>query len=399
MTQSQGDGGRPPLATLWFSPRQTIEHIVATRPTHLVWVLAILGMIATIYGQIIGMGVTGPFADWRFWLTLILVGAAGGIVLLYLSALILNWVGRLLGGEAPARALRAVLAWSALPNILGFLIALIAGIALNGGNAVIAKALLAAFGLWGLVVFLLMFARVQHFRFWRTMAAYVLYLIALLVMVVLFRSFLYQPFNIPAASMGPTLLVGDYFFVAKFAYGYSRHSLPFSPPLPSGRVLAAVPERGDVVVFRSPKDTSTDYIKRVVGLPGDRIQMKQGLLYINDIPVSREPLADYDAADLCGSESSRAVRHWRETLPNGASYETLDCVEDGFYDNTTVYTVPAGHLFVLGDNRDNSTDSRVLSALGYVPLENLVGRASLIFFSRAEGSDKVRIERLGMVVR
>lgn len=396
MTQSHGDGGRPPLATLWFSPRQTIEQVVATRPTHLVWVLAILGTIATIYGQIVSIGASGPFADWRFWRALILVGAVGGIVLVYLSALVLNWVGRLLGGQAPARAL---LAWSALPNILGFLIALIAGIALSGGNAVTAKALLVAFGLWGFIVFLLMLARVQHFGFWRTIAAYVLYLIVLLVIVVLFRTFLYQPFSIPAASMAPTLLVGDYFFAAKFAYGYSRHSLPFSPPLPSGRVLATLPERGDVVVFRSPKDTATDFVKRVVGLPGDRIQMKQGLLFINDVPVSREPLADFDAAGLCGSESSRAVRRWRETLPNGASYETLNCFENGFYDDTKVYAVPAGHLFVLGDNRDNSTDSRALSALGYVPVENLVGRASLIFFSRAEGSGEVRIERLGVVVR
>jgi len=163
--------------------------------------------------------------------------------------------------------------------------------------------------------------------------------------------------------------------------------------------LATLPERGDVVVFRLPKDTATDFIKRVVGLPGDRIQIKQGLLYINDVPVSREPLPDYDAAGLCGPESSGAVKRWRETLPNGASYETLDCVENGFYDNTKVYTVPSGHLFVLGDNRDNSTDSRALSALGYVPVENLVGRASLVFFSRAEGSGEVRIERLGVVVR
>jgi signal peptidase I len=397
MTLSQGDGGRSPLVTVWFSPRQTIEHVVATRPTHLVWVLAILGMIATIYSQIVRVGVSVPFADWRFWLAPILLGVVGGIVLLYLSALILNWVGRLLGGRAPARALRAVLAWSALPNILGFLIALII-IALNG-NAVIVRALVVAFGLWGVVVFLLMLARVQHFGFWRTITAYVLNLIVLLVMVVLFRTFLYQPFNIPAASMAPTLLVGDYFFAAKFAYGYSRFSLPFSPPLPSGRVLATLPERGDVVVFRAPKDTATDYVKRVVGLPGDRIQMRQGLLFINDVPVSREPLADYDAAGLCGPESSPGVKRWRETLPNGASYETLDCVDNGFLDNTKVYTVPAGHLFVLGDNRDNSTDSRIESALGYVPVENLVGRASVIFFSRAPGSDEVRLERLGTVVR
>jgi signal peptidase I len=131
--------------------------------------------------------------------------------------------------------------------------------------------------------------------------------------------------------------------------------------------------------------------------------MKQGLLYINDAPVKREPLADYVGADLCGSGDARSVKRWRETLPNGLSYETLDCVDNGFYDNTNIYTVPAGHFFMMGDNRDNSTDSRVLSQVGYVPLDNLVGRVCLIFFSRAPGSDGaasgVRTERFGMIVR
>jgi signal peptidase I len=133
------------------------------------------------------------------------------------------------------------------------------------------------------------------------------------------------------------------------------------------------------VVFRLPKDPSVDFVKRVVGLPGDRIQMKEGLLYINDRPVVRERLPDFIGKDPCGSEPNSRVKHWRKTLPNGASYETLDCVDNGFYDNTNVYLVPAGQFFVIGDNRDNSTDSRVLSSVGYVPLENMVGRLSMIF--------------------
>jgi signal peptidase I len=228
-------------------------------------------------------------------------------------------------------------------------------------------------------------------------------LMSIIFSPILFRTFLFQPFNIPARSMIPTLLVGDYLFVSKYAYGYSHYSLPFSPRLFSGRIFGSAPLRGDVVVFRLPKDDSVDYIKRVVGLPGDRIQVKQGQLYINGTPVARERLTDFVGEEPCGSADGARTKRWRETLPNGVSYETLDCVDNGFYDNTNVYTVPDGHFFMLGDNRDNSTDSRVLSAVGYVPLENIVGRAGLIFFSRAPGSEEaapaVRSERIGVVVR
>ena len=215
---------------------------------------------------------------------------------------------------------------------------------------------------------------------WNTVWLGVVGVILLILLVsspIFVRTFLFQPFSAPSGSMSPTLQQGDSFFVSKYAYGYSHFSLPFSPPLFSGRIFGSEPARGDVVVFRLPKDTSTDYVKRVVGLPGDRIQMKQGLLTINGTPVQRERLADFIGGDLCGSDPAARVKHWRETLPNGVSHETLDCVDNGFYDNTNVYTVPAGHFFVIGDNRDNSTDSRVLSAVGYIPLENVIGRAGL----------------------
>ncbi|KRR25100.1 signal peptidase [Bradyrhizobium lablabi] len=220
---------------------------------------------------------------------------------------------------------------------------------------------------------------------------------------IIFRTFLFQPFYIPARSMMPTLLEGDSLFVSKYAYGYSRYSLPLSPRLFSGRIFGSVPERGDVVVFRAPRNDAVDYIKRVIGLPGDRIQMQQGLLYINGVPVQRQRLSDVVGDEPCGAGDGKRTKRWRETLVNGVSHETLDCVDNGFYDNTRVYDVPAGHVFVLGDNRDNSTDSRVLSAIGYVPVENIVGRAGLIYFSRKPSTDGdlsiVRTERIGTLVR
>ena len=387
-----------PFISIWSKPRQTIEAVITDRPNRLVLLLAALGGTAFVAGVLIDYIES---TDWRFLLICAVGGPVLGIISVYLNGLIAWWFGRFMGGRASNAEVRAVFAWGMLPGILGFVLVLMLGAALLlighapawGSLGLVGS----AGGLWSIIITLLMLSRVERFGFWRTIAAYVVTQVLPGLLALFIRIFLFQPFSIPASSMMPTLLRGDYMFATKYAYGYSRYSLPFSPPLFSGRVLGTQPERGDVIVFRTPKDTSVDYVKRVVGLPGDRIQMKDGQLYINDTPVVRERLADVARTNACGEGWSGAKR-WRETLPNGASYDTLDCVDNGFYDNTVVYTVPPDHIFVLGDNRGNSLDSRVLSSVGYVPLENVVGRAGMIFFSvTAEG--RARSERIGKVVR
>ncbi len=192
------------------------------------------------------------------------------------------------------------------------------------------------------------------------------------------RTAAYEPFSIPSGSMIPTLLVGDYLFVSKFSYGYSRHSLPFSLPLIPGRILFKEPERGDVAVFKKPTDTRTDYIKRIIGLPGDRIQVIGGVLHINDEAVKRERADDYINRDRNGYV--RRMARFVETLPNGREHFILEVSDGGPADDTGVYVVPKGHYFAMGDNRDNSQDSRFRD-VGFVPAENLVGRAEVLFFS------------------
>ena len=216
-----------------------------------------------------------------------------------------------------------------------------------------------------------------------------------LVLALIIRTLLFQPFSIPSGSMRPTLLEGDYLFVTKWAYGYSHHSLPFSPPLFSGRIWLAEPQRGDVVVFKFPPNPSVDYIKRVIGLPGDHIQMKGGQVILNNVPVPREKTGQIDNPDI--TEEQGPIDVYRETLPNGVSYNTLDISPNGIGDETREFVVPPGHYFMMGDNRDNSSDSRF--QVGYVPEENLVGRANIIFFSISGGYSPLEIWRWPSEIR
>jgi signal peptidase I len=198
------------------------------------------------------------------------------------------------------------------------------------------------------------------------------------------RTVAFEPFNIPSGSMIPSLLIGDYLFVSKYSYGYSRFSLPgwlTDVDIFGERIFFRPPERGDVAVFKLPRDSKTDYIKRIIGLPGDRIQVKGGVLHINGEPVKRERIGDWVDSD--GGSTTR-VAQFIETLPNGRKHRIIEVTDRGEYDDTPVYVVPAGKYFAMGDNRDNSLDSRVpqdRNGVGFVPAENLVGRAEFLFFS------------------
>jgi signal peptidase I len=224
------------------------------------------------------------------------------------------------------------------------------------------------------------------------------FLIKLVLIVGIFRSFIFSPFNIPSESMLPNLVNGDYLLAAKWPYGYSSYSLPFSVPLLPSRILAGQPKPGDIAIFKAPPDNQTDYIKRVIGVPGDQVQMIGGQLILNGKPVTKQKVADFEVAVTPNTHcfapefeaknaAGAAVCHYprfRETLPGGKSYFVLDLAQTP-QDDTPPVVVPEGHLFLMGDNRDNSEDSRfpaiVGQGIGFVPQENLVGRATIMMFS------------------
>lgn len=220
--------------------------------------------------------------------------------------------------------------------------------------------------------------------------------IAILVAVTI-RTVAYEPFSIPSGSMIPTLLVGDYLFVSKYSYGYSQYSLPMKVLTFPGRIFYKEPQRGDVAVFKKPTNPNIDYIKRIIGLPGDTVRVIEGRLYINKKIVARDLTDSYPLAEPFGFQES--YREFNETLPNGVEHKIVERTDSGELDDTIRYEVPAGHFFMMGDNRDGSQDSRVLNQVGYVPVENLVGRAEVIFFSIEEGAKAWQVWKWPWTVR
>jgi len=227
-----------------------------------------------------------------------------------------------------------------------------------------------------------------------------------LVIAIIIRSIIIQPFYIPSSSMEPTLLVGDRLFVTKYSYGYSKHSFPFSPPIFNGRFISKNPERGDVVVFKTPADNRTDYIKRLIGLPGDRIQFINSNLYLNNNEVFKSRISKDDTI-FCGDKKID-VFSFEEKLPNNRVYKTV-YLKNFSYQNSDIFEVPQDYYFFLGDNRDCSKDSRFLSSVGYVHKDNLVGKAQFIFFSsdKSKGNmftfwkwkDSIRFDRFFKKIR
>ena len=205
------------------------------------------------------------------------------------------------------------------------------------------------------------------------------------IIAIIIRSLIIQPFYIPSSSMEPGLLVGDRLFVTKYSYGYSKHSFPFSPPIFKNRIFSSKPSRGDVIVFKTPADNRTDYIKRLIGLPGDRIQFIDTNLYLNNSEILKSKISEKDPI-YCGDKTIN-VFTFEEKLPNGKIYKTV-YLKNFTFKNSDVFNVPNNHYFFLGDNRDCSKDSRYLTSVGYVHEDNLVGKARFIFFSsdRSVGS-------------
>ncbi len=401
-----------PWRALWLSPGDTIARIVAEDPRrHVLALAAVSGALEALYfldADLVGAPLASLMqtSGAAIHALVAVAGALGGLVTLYLSGFLLNLAARIFGGAGSPLTTRAALAWGSAPAALGSAVALLLealrtpGIGSDDRLSFLASTALATFELWAWVATVAMVARVQGFSWPRALVALSLVeIVAAGLFALTVRTFLFQPFNAPSRSMEPTLLPGDYFFVNKFAYGYSRFSLPLAPRIFSGRIFAAEPKRGDVVVFALPRDPQTAYVKRIIGLPGDRVQLISGRLYINGEVAPRRALT-------VASEDG-AIPTYEETLPGGVVHPIAEEFGDAaFLDNTEIFEVPPGSYFVLGDNRDNSIDSRVSpekKGIGYVPFENLIGRVAWIFFSlqpEEEGKQKtVRSERVGHVVR
>lgn len=398
-----------PWLTVWRHPQATIKRIQQNPHMGRALFVAALAGIATALSLVLEpIGKGGPELV-RLLLTLAVGGLVINIASIYIGSAATAVLGWLLGGKATIRDMRLAFAWSQVPLAVALVPVLVAqsivllgefGLSGLAGTETYVYGLFAVSVLLGILdiwtVFLLvrMIGAVQGFGIFRSILNLFALALLALILALPIRFFAYQPFTIPAASMAPTLIPGDYLFASKFAYGYSRYSLPIPLGI-TGRIWGAEPKRGDLVIFRLPSDTATDYVKRVAGLPGDRIQMIGGVLQINGRPVELRRIEDFiGAASMCGParKGEAPMARYVETLPGGRQYEILDCRAGSEGDDTAVFEVPAGHYFMLGDNRDNSNDSRF--NVGSVPYENLVGRVSVVFFSLSGDGGTLGRERM-----
>ncbi|MDX2265608.1 MAG: signal peptidase I [Hyphomicrobiales bacterium] len=390
---------RYPFFSVWIWPQATLRQILASRDRYIIPLM--LAYSAAVAPLLMAMAYSGGAITWDAAIFYLALSAVVSPIVIWVQAALVIVLGRAIGGAGRIRDMVAAVVWALPPVIVAALgawliVAVAPGFGAIAGSdgspeALAAIALATILAVWSLFILVRLTGAAHRFGVWRSVTALVAAFVALEIVTGAVRALAFQPFHIPAGSMAPALIPGDYLFAKKFSYGYGQYSSPLGVPA-TGRVFGAEPQRGDIIIFRSAKDPGTDYVKRIVGLPGETIQIKGGVLHINAVAVKLEPMEDY-------AGEGAAIKQFRETLPNGVSYPVLDMISESRGDDTKAFSVPPASYFVLGDNCDNSADSRY-SNLGFVPYDNLIGKVSTIFFSSSAPNDGAQAEvRWGRMFR